>query len=44
MIREIVSELAWQFDGTELGNRLWSIYERLKCKEKALWERKRKRK
>ena len=44
MIREFVGELAWQFDGTELGNRLWSIYERLKYKEKALWKKKRRRK
>lgn len=36
MVREIIINLAWRFDGTELGDRFWNIYERLN--ERLLWK------
>lgn len=41
-MREIVEELAWQFNGTRLGDWLWNEYEKMRYKEPELWKEKRK--
>ena len=44
MMREIVGELAWRFNGTALGNILWIKYEKMKYKQRELWKGTSKRK
>ena len=42
MLRHIVEELGWMFNGTWLGRKLWSIEERMIEHEGAFWKGKKK--
>lgn len=42
MIDMFVEDLAWIFNGTELGNRLWKLHEKMRDRRIRKWRRKRK--